>query len=135
MARKIEKVIIHCSDTFNSMDIGVKQIRSWHKARGWSDIGYHFIIRRDGIQEHGRPISIAGAHCKGQNSHSIGVCLVGGKSGNGDPADNFNPGQILSAKKLLKDLKSLFPEITFHGHNEFSEKECPVIDIKTIIPE
>ena len=77
--RRIDKVIIHCSDTYHNMDIGVKQIRRWHKKRGFNDVGYHYIIRRDGTLETGRPIEKIGAHCKGQNRHSIGVCFVGGK--------------------------------------------------------
>lgn len=116
------------------MDIGVKEIRSWHEARGWSDIGYHFVIRRDGEVEVGRPLERIGAHCKGHNKHSIGVCLVGGKEGKGDPANNFNIAQIDSAKDLLEGLIQQYPGASFHGHNEFSSKQCPVIDINLIIP-
>jgi N-acetylmuramoyl-L-alanine amidase len=132
--RKINKVIIHCSDTYCTMDVGVEEIRRWHLKRGWSDIGYAYIIRRNGIVERGRPLSVVGAHTKGHNTDSIGVCLVGGKKGKGCNADNFTENQILAAQVLLEDLLSVFPGVTFHGHNEFSNKACPVIDIKKIIP-
>ena len=132
--RTVKKIIIHCSDTFNTMDIGVEEIRKWHMKRGFNDIGYHFVIRRDGTIETGRDINTIGAHCKGQNKDSIGICLVGGKAGHGDPADNFNECQVDSAKDLLEGLRQQYVELSFHGHNEFSNKACPVIDINRIIP-
>ncbi len=78
--REINEIIVHCSATPESMDIGVKEIRDWHvNDNKWDDIGYHFVIRRDGTIECGRSIDKAGAHCKGHNAHSIGMCLVGGE--------------------------------------------------------
>jgi len=132
--RKINKVIIHCSDTYHNMDIGCKEIRKWHKARGWNDIGYHYVIRRDGTLETGRPIETIGAHCKGQNRYSIGVCFVGGKAGKGDISDNFTLEQMQIGRMLMHDFKNANPDITFHGHNEFSSKACPIFDIKVITP-
>ena len=83
--RQIDHIIVHCSYTPPSMDIGAETIREWHtlpkpKGRGWSDIGYHWVIRRNGTVEAGRSEERAGAHAKGYNQDSIGICLIGGKS-------------------------------------------------------
>ena len=86
---KTEYIVIHCADTYETMDIGAEDIRKWHvEERGWSDIGYHKVIRRDGTVETGRDIDVSGAHAAGFNSVSIGVCLVGGR-GEDDEADSI----------------------------------------------
>ena len=88
--RKINEIIIHCSDTQEGCDVTAKDIRRWHTTpkekggRGWRDIGYHYVIRLDGTIELGRPLEKAGAHCIGRkgedhNSHSIGICYIGGR--------------------------------------------------------
>ena len=71
-------ITLHCSATRPSQIAGVKEIRSWHKAKGWSDIGYHFVVRRDGRVEKGRPITQTGAHVQGWNTNNVGICLEGG---------------------------------------------------------
>ena len=77
--RKIDRIVVHCSATTPTMDIGVGTIRGWHVLeRGWSDVGYHFVITRDGEVQTGRPIERSGAHAKGFNKHSVGICYVGG---------------------------------------------------------
>ena len=77
--RKINEIILHCSATPASMDIGAKEIRDWHvNGNHWRDIGYHWVIRRDGTVEKGRPEYQVGAHCLNHNANSIGVCMVGG---------------------------------------------------------
>lgn len=123
--RDINKIIIHCADTKPSMDIGVKEIDSWHKQRGWSGVGYHFIIRKDGSVELGRPIEKIGAHCKGYNRDSIAICWVGGYGG----VDDRNEEQIESMHSLVQALQHDFPAATVHGHNEFSSKSCPNFDV------
>ena len=75
--RKINKHIIHCSDTPDDRHVTVDDIRAWHIKRGWNDIGYHYIINRDGSLALGRPVEKIGAHCKGNNGDSIGTCLIG----------------------------------------------------------
>lgn len=72
--RRITKHIVHCSDSPSG---DVKEIRRWHKERGWDDVGYHFIVRRDGEIEVGRTLDVPGAHCAGHNADSVGTCLVG----------------------------------------------------------
>lgn len=126
--RKINKLIIHCADTPPSMDIGVEEIRKWHvEERGWDDIGYHYVIRRNGVVEEGREIEEVGAHCKGHNGNSIGICLVGGREGRFD----FTRKQLHSLNRLVADLKdSISGGASVHGHYEFSEKTCPNFNVK-----
>lgn len=124
-------IVVHCADTPAIMDIGVKEIREWHtlpppKGNGWSDVGYHFVIRRDGTLEKGREINDVGSHVKGFNSCSIGVCLVGGKGGN-----NFTQDQFKTLKRLLKDLASKYKGAEVLGHRDLNAgKECPSFDVK-----
>lgn len=128
--RKIDKIIIHCSATKPSQDIGAFQIDEWHKKQGWSGIGYHFVIRRSGGVEQGRDIEIAGAHCKGQNKNSIGICLVGGIDDTGKSQNNFTERQFQALRKLVADLKLQYPNATLHGHNEFAAKDCPCFNVQ-----
>lgn len=121
--RKICKHIIHCSD---SLDGDVTVIRQWHRARGWKDIGYHFVIRRDGEIEMGRPLDVVGAHCEGHNTDSVGTCLVGRVA--------FAPVQLKALEKLDKMLRALFPGITLYGHREFNtNKTCPNCDVHEVL--
>ena len=129
--RKINKIIIHCAATKPSMDIGVPEIRKWHLERGFSDIGYHDVIRRDGSVEEGRPMELAGAHCQGQNAHSIGICLVGGIDEKGKPENNFTEAQFKSLRRLLSMYKTQHKKATIHGHNEFNyNKACPSFNVQ-----
>ena len=82
--RQINKIIVHCSATREGQDVSVDTIRKWHvEGRGWSDIGYHFYIDINGKIHKGRDIARMGAHCKGQNRNSIGVCYCGGVEADG----------------------------------------------------
>ena len=122
--RTLNKIIIHCADTKTSMDIGVEEIREWHLARNWTDIGYHYVIRKDGTLEVGRPIEQIGSHCYGQNTGSIGVCYVGGYGG----VDDRTEEQKKTMKTLITTLRHDFGFLSVHGHNEYSEKSCPNFD-------
>ena len=129
--RDINKVIIHCADTPPEMDIGAEEIRQWHKDRGWSDIGYHFVIRRDGTIENGRDVSKTGAHARGNNKDSIGVCLVGGR---GDPVANFTAPQYLALISLCKRLQNEYNRPTFSGHYQLdSGKTCPNFNVEEFL--
>lgn len=123
--RHINKIILHCSATPENRHVNVETIRKWHKERGWSDIGYHFIVYLDGTVVSGRPVERAGAHVKGLNANSIGVCYIGGVDASGDAKDTRTPKQLESLEKLIVDLFEEYPEATLHGHNEFSSKACP----------
>ena len=128
--RSIKRHIIHASASPNNRDIGVKEITRWHKERGWKSCGYHFIIRRDGTIELGRPLEQIGAHVAGHNKDSIGTCLVGA----GLSLADFNPAQLNALKGLHEGLASRFPNITLHGHREYANKSCPGFDIRDLIP-
>ena len=130
--RKIDTIIIHCSATKPSQNIGAAEIDTWHKKQGWNEIGYHFVIRRSGEIEQGRDLEKIGAHCKGHNAHSIGICLVGGIDDNGKPENNFTDAQFISLRKLTAKLQEQFPALqSIHGHNEFANKACPCFDVHT----
>ena len=128
MKRKINKIIIHCSATPPTMDVDANTVDRWHKERGWSGIGYHFFIKRDGQIEIGRPLEIQGAHTSGHNKNSIGVCYAGGVDSKMCPEDNRTSGQIASFLLLLRFLKNTFPKAIIHGHRDFSTKACPSFD-------
>ena len=124
------KVILHCSATKESQDIGLKEIDSWHKARGWKGCGYHYIIRRDGTTETGRPVTERGAHAKGYND-CIGVCLVGGIDDIGKPEDNFPEAQHNSFYTLMLCLRMIFGKAEIKGHCDLPNvtKACPSFDV------
>ena len=123
--RRIDMIIVHCTATKPKVDVGVKEIREWHrKDNGWADIGYHYVIRLDGTIEKGRPEWRQGAHCYGYNAHSIGVVYVGGLDQNGIETDTRTKQQKISMQRLLKYLVEKY-NCTIHGHNEFSSKKCP----------
>jgi len=138
-ARKIDKVIIHCSATKPTMDIGAKEIKVWHvKERGWADIGYHFVIRRNGVVETGRDLDgdgdifeEAGAHTVGYNANSIGVCMIGGIDQNGKTENNFSKEQFENLVRLLRVILARHPKATIHGHREFAAKDCPSFDVQS----
>ena len=91
--KKTDKLVVHCADTPEDMDIGAEKIREWHtKERGWDDIGYHWVIKRDGTLEAGRAINMQGAHAKAVNGSSIGCCLVG-------RGDNFTDDQYYNTNR------------------------------------
>ena len=128
--RKIDKIIIHCSATPEGRPVTVETIRKWHIARGWSDIGYHFVIYLDGSVHEGRPLEAIGAHTSGQNLYSIGICYVGGCDKNMKPKDTRTPAQEAALVKLVKSLEGRFPGASVHGHNEFAAKACPSFDVQ-----
>jgi len=130
--RDINRIILHCSATPEGKDYSVDTIREWHKKRGWSDIGYHFVIQLDGTISQGRPIDKAGAHTKGHNFDSIGVCYIGGMDEDAKKAkDTMTVEQNKAFRMLVMSIKILFgDDITIHGHNEFSSKACPSFIVK-----
>ena len=127
--RTIKELIVHCSATPEGKDYSVDTIRQWHLQRGFSDIGYHYVIYRDGSIHIGRDESIIGAHCTGHNTNSIGVCYIGGCAFDGKtPKDTRTTEQKQSLVKLLKELKTKYPQASIHGHRDFSSKACPSFD-------
>lgn len=129
--RTVNKLIIHCAATPPNMDIGVKEIRKWHLERGFNDIGYHHVIRRDGKIEDGRPLELVGAHVAGHNTGSIGVCLVGGVDSKNKPEANFTDEQWRRLRQYVLTFRVEYPKATIHGHNEFDPKKaCPSFDVQ-----
>ena len=126
--RTINEIIIHCSATKEGNKISAATIDRWHKDRGWRCIGYHYVVRIDGSIEYGRPVQDIGAHVKGKNKHSIGVCYIGGLDADMEPKDTRTREQKESLLYLLKTLKRLHPNATIHGHREFANKACPCFD-------
>jgi N-acetylmuramoyl-L-alanine amidase len=129
--RQITKIILHCSATREGQDVSVETIRKWHLNRGWSDIGYHYVIYLDGSIHEGRPVNRSGAHTKGYNSKSIGVCYIGGVEKDGKtPKDTRTPEQDTALTNLITALLEMYPTATLHGHNEFANKACPSFDVQ-----
>lgn len=134
--REITHIVMHCTATPSTSDIGAAEVHRWHLQRGWSGIGYHFVIRRNGNVEPGRAVERKGAHVGGFNANSIGISLAGGVASDGKtPCDNFTDDQLIAARDLVLDLMATHrvPIDNLMGHNEViakithgSPKACPV---------
>ncbi len=128
--REITEIIIHCSATKEGHPFFAADIDRWHKAQGWSGIGYHYVIDIDGKVETGRAEYQTGAHAKGHNANSIGICYIGGLDRDGKPKDTRTPEQRKSLAELVARLKAKYPKATVHGHNEFANKACPCFNVR-----
>ena len=128
-SRSINEIIVHCSATREGRDYTVADITKWHKQRGFNDIGYHYVIYRDGSLHNGRDVNLVGAHCTNHNAHSIGVCYIGGcKTDGTSPKDTRTDAQKAALLSLLKDLRKKYPYAKIHGHRDFANKACPSFD-------
>jgi N-acetyl-anhydromuramyl-L-alanine amidase AmpD len=129
----VDTIFVHCSATrpdwlaAQPLAQKIAEIRRWHKQRGWSDLGYHWIIDRDGQVAQGRAEHVVGAHAQNHNTGSIGICLIGGFGSNeNDPFEkNFTPEQDAALRKLIDQIKSRTPIARIRGHNEVAAKACP----------
>ena len=131
--RKINKIIIHCSATPEGRHVTVEDIDKWHRDRGFNGIGYHYVVYIDGSVHQGREEAIQGAHCAGHNSKSIGICYIGGcvnVNGKLVSKDTRTAAQKEALSNLVQDLIEKYPNATVHGHNEFSQKDCPCFDVR-----
>ena len=128
--RRITLIIIHCSAVRPDQMSSAAQIDTWHRQRGFHlGIGYHYVIRRDGEIEAGRPEYMVGAHCKNHNAHSIGVCYEGGLDARGQPADTRTEEQKKTLLSLLRALKVDYPDALIVGHHDLNpQKACPCFD-------
>ena len=143
--RYTDLIVIHCSATREGLDISIDTFRKWHKARGFRDIGYHFIIHPDGNVERGRPIEQVGAHARGYNKNSVGVCYIGGLDKDLNPKDTRTRKQKISLRLLVDVLQIVYGQMEIVGHRDLSVdlngdgviskdewmKDCPCFDIKT----
>lgn len=144
--RTINAIVVHGAWTKAGVDVGVEEIRSWHLDRGFSDVGYHYVIRRDGVIEDGRPMEQPGAHVRGHNDDTIGICLVGGRDDEGPhTADldefakqevlwefNYTRIQMASLVALVDSLRTEYADTDVCGHRDFPgvTKRCPGFDVR-----
>ncbi len=119
---------MHCTATREGQWVSVADIDRWHRQRGFRCIGYHFVVLLDGTMCKGREIDEVGAHCKGHNAHSIGVCYVGGLSRDGKPKDTRTQEHRTALWELLTELREQFPQAIIHSHKDFARKACPCFD-------
>lgn len=124
--REIDLIVLHCSATPEGRDVCVSNIRRWHvDERGFTDIGYHFVVRLDGTVEPGRPPGMAGAHCRGHNTRSIGVCYVGGADTHLKSKDTRTPQQRVALDLLVDRLLTIYPHAVVKRHSELAATACP----------
>ena len=128
--RAITLIVIHCSAVKPDQQSSAAQIDSWHRQRGYHlGIGYHYVIRRNGDIEPGRPEWMVGAHCLNHNKYSIGVCYEGGLDARGQPADTRTAEQKSAMRNLLEDLHKRQPRAVIVGHRDLShDRDCPCFD-------
>ena len=123
--REINRVFIHCSASDNYKHDDISIIKQWHLERGWRDVGYHYFITKLGKIQKGRDLELTPAAQKGYNTGTIAICVSGLKI--------FSHNSLKSLKMLCQIINRQYDQITFHGHCEVSEKECPVFDYKRIL--
>lgn len=129
--REIKLIVIHCSATRCNVPFTPAQLEQCHLKKGWKGIGYHFYITRDGAVYHTRPIYKVGAHARGFNLHSVGICYEGGLDENGAPKDTRTTFQKMALLDLIKILREQYPGIQVKGHYQLSadiHKACPCFD-------
>ncbi len=132
-SRNITQIIVHCSATPRGRENDAKDINAWHKNRGWSGIGYHYVILPSGEIQYGRNVNYIGAHVKGYNKNSIGICVVGGTDENYvAKEDYFTADQMVFLESFLVKLHKMYPKSEVLGHRDipFVLKMCPCMDVK-----
>lgn len=123
---QVKYIIIHCTATRGDKDFSLEQLRTLHvKHNGWRDIGYNYYIRKDGTLHGCRPLTMPGAHTKGYNDCSIGVCYEGGLAPDGSPSDTRTAAQKRTLELVLRTLRHIYPAARICGHRDFSNKACP----------
>lgn len=136
--RRLTEIIVHCTATRptwmgnNTTAEKVAEVRRWHaQDRGWRDIGYHFLIDRNGTIAHGRPLEQTGSHVRNRNTGTIGVALVGGHGSSADDkfAENFTPAQDSALRGLIDRLRAQHGTLALSGHNQWAAKACPGFNV------
>lgn len=127
----IDTIVIHTTATQENQEVTIEQIDMWHKKRGWDMVGYHYVVDLQGKIHKGRCITQVGAHVKGHNKTSIGICYVGGLDENGDAKDTLRPIQKNAIGFMLLALKAVLQQpMVVKGHKEFTNKACPCFEVK-----
>ena len=130
--RTITLIVIHCSAVRPDQRSSAKDIDKWHRDKGWNGIGYHYVVRRSGQIEPGRPEATVGAHCVNHNRHSLGICYEGGLDIRGEPADTRTPEQKAALRRLLEELHRAYPRALIVGHHDLAPgKPCPCFPVVT----
>ena len=131
---KTDYIIVHCTATRPSMDIGLTEVDAWHRHRGFFGCGYQLIIRRDGIVENGRTLDDVGAHAKGYNHNSIGIALVGGVTEDdvNISENNFTDIQFDVLADVITTLQLSYGDLEVLGHRDLPDvnKDCPAFDVR-----
>lgn len=133
----IKAITVHCSATSPAVNVTASMIDRWHRAKGWLKIGYHYVIRRDGVIDKGREDTEVGAHVEGFNTGNLGICMAGGVDDKGVPAQNFTDDQYHTLAILLQDLKKKHPNAEIKGHRDWPnvKKACPSFDVRKWIKD
>lgn len=130
--RRIDYIVVHSSASPEGREDTIEDIDRWHRARGMRGVGYHYVIELDGVVFEGRPLSMQGAHVRGWNAHSIGICYIGGTDNTRqrNAKDTRTPEQKRSLEYLLTDLKTMFPDAEIVGHGNLAATACPSFDAR-----
>lgn len=129
--REIDEIVLHYSATPEGQEFHVDDIRRWHKARGFNDVGYHYVITLDGDIELGRPLDVIGAHVKNHNTGKIGVCYIGGTDEQGKAKDTMTKKQQEAFMVLVISLRVAFQKhLTIKGHKDFVPTGCPGFNVR-----
>ena len=119
--RRIDTIIIHCSATRADIPLSPSELDKMHRRRGFDGCGYHYYVRRDGTVHDMRPVARIGAHCRGHNAASVGICYEGGLDARGTPADTRTPAQHAAMQALVYALRRKYPAIRrVCGHRDLS---------------
>ena len=143
--RQINLLVIHCSATKENQSFTVQALENSHRKKGFNGIGYHYYIRQSGEVVNTRPLNRIGAHAKGYNQYSIGICYEGGLDKDGKPKDTRTPEQRIALRQLVSELQKRFPGCKVCGHRDLSldlnhngkiepyewTKQCPCFDVVT----
>ena len=141
--RSINMIVVHCSATRADCALTTEDLETIHRRRGFRGIGYHYYIRRDGTVVNTRALELVGAHAKGHNAHSIGICYEGGLDCRGRPADTRTPAQRATLRQLVGQLQEKFSGCRVCGHRDLSPdlngngeiepeewiKQCPCFEV------
>ena len=130
--RFINLIVIHCSATRCDRSYTEHDLTTDHLRRGFSGAGYHYYIRRNGDIKTLRPMAQPGAHVRGYNAHSLGICYEGGLDANGKPADTRTEAQRKALKSLVERMHRLFPKALIVGHHDLNpRKACPCFKVES----
>ncbi|WP_277022297.1 N-acetylmuramoyl-L-alanine amidase [Paracoccus hibiscisoli] len=131
----IRRIVIHYSATYPDQDFGVADIDKMHRARGFTGgVGYHYVIKRDGTIQKGRPDATVGAHVSGHNTGSLGICCIGGIERSTGPnvgVDNRTEAQKAATVKLVRELLQKHPGAEVLGHRDLGATQCPGFDVRS----